>query len=390
MRRVCLDNAATSYPKPESVYRALDQFMREVGASAGRGAYAEARWTGDRIQECRELICTLIGAPSPERLIFTLNASDGINLGIHGLVRHGDHVICTAMDHNSVLRPLNALRERGIATYTRVACSETGELDPADVARAIQPNTRLIALLHGSNVSGTLLPIAEVGAIARERGILYLVDAAQTCGSYPLDLSELPIDLLAFPGHKGLLGPLGTGALYIREGVEPATIREGGTGSLSEKDTQPEFLPDRYEPGSHNAAGIVALAEGVRYVLERGVAEIRRHKEALVAHFHQGLAAIEGVKVHGPRDPALNAGVVSITIAGWKPGDAARALDDRFRVQTRAGLHCAPWAHRTLGTYPAGTVRFSLGPFNTAEDIDAAADAVAALAGEGRSNGVLE
>lgn len=379
MRRVYLDNAATSYPKPESVYRALDHFMREVGASAGRGAYAEARWTGERIQECREAICRLIGARHPERLIFTLNATDGLNLGIRGVVRPGDHVITSDMDHNSVLRPLNALQQRGVLTYTRVRCSETGELDPTDVARAIQPNTRLIALVHGSNVSGTLLPIAAVGALARERGILFLVDAAQTCGAYPMDLATLPVDLLAFPGHKSLLGPLGTGALYIGEGLDLASIREGGTGSMSEKDTQPETLPDRYEAGSHNAAGIVALLEGVRYLLERGVADVRAHKERLVARFLNRLAEIEGVTVRGPRTAALNAGVVSVNVAGRSPHEVSAALEERFRVQTRAGLHCAPWAHKALGSYPAGTTRFSLGPFTTEADIDTAAEALAAV-----------
>ncbi|HEX3000248.1 MAG TPA: aminotransferase class V-fold PLP-dependent enzyme, partial [Armatimonadota bacterium] len=314
MRRIYLDNAATSYPKPEAVYQSLDHFMREVGASAGRGAYAEARWTEQRIQECREAICRLIGAKCPERLIFTLNATDSLNLGIRGVVTPGDHVITSAMDHNSVLRPLNALQERGIITYTRIPCNEEGELDPEDVARAIRPNTHLIAMVHGSNVSGSMLPIAEVGAIARAHGITYLVDAAQTLGSYPIDLSKLPIDLLAFPGHKGLLGPLGTGGLYIREGLDLATVREGGTGSVSEKDTQPEFLPDRYESGSHNAAGIVALLEGVRYLLDRGVEDIRAEKERLVARFLSRVREIEGVRVHGPKTAAQNAGVVSVTV----------------------------------------------------------------------------
>ncbi|MDH7569722.1 MAG: aminotransferase class V-fold PLP-dependent enzyme [Armatimonadota bacterium] len=380
MRRIYLDNSATSYPKPEAVYRALDHFMREVGASAGRGAYAEARWTEARIQECREAICQLIHAPKPERLIFTLNATDALNLAIRGVVKPGDHVVTSAMDHNSVLRPLNALQERGIITYTRVECSRTGEMDPDDLRRALRPNTRLIAMVHGSNVCGSLLPVVEVGKIARERGILCLIDAAQTCGAYPIDLSVWPVDLLAFPGHKGLLGPLGTGALYIGEGVELATVREGGTGSVSEKDTQPEMLPDRYEAGSHNAAGIVALLEGVRYLLDRGVEEVRAHKERLVARFLSRVTQIEGVTVRGPQQAERNAGVVSVTVEGLTPQQVANALDERYRVQTRPGLHCAPWAHRALGSYPAGTTRFSLGPFTTEEEIDTAAAALAEVA----------
>jgi len=380
--RVYFDNAATSYPKPSRVWDAVDHFQREIGASAGRGAYAEAYECARLLGETRALLARLFNAPDPSRFLFTMNATGALNLALKGTLRPGDHVVTTAIEHNSVLRPLNALRERGIIDFSVVACAPTGELDPDALAAAIRPATRLIALLHGSNVCGVLFPVEQIARIARERGIPLLVDAAQTAGAVPIDVRALGLDMIAFPGHKGLLGPLGTGALWVREGLELQTVTEGGTGSKSEWDVQPDFWPDRHEAGSHNAAGLVGLLEGVRYVLDRGVAEIRAHKELIVSRLLRRFRAIEGVRVFGPGSAALNGGVVSIRAEGWGPLEMASELDRRYRINVRPGLHCAPGAHKTIGTFPEGTVRFSVGPFNTPEQVDAAAEAVEELARE--------
>jgi selenocysteine lyase/cysteine desulfurase len=264
--------------------------------------------------------------------------------------------------------------------YTKVPCSSSGELDPDDVARAIRPNTRLLAFLHGSNVCGVLFPIADLARLAREYEIPLLIDAAQTAGSCPIDVRALELDLVAFPGHKGLLGPLGTGALWVRKGISLRTVTEGGTGSISEQEVQPPFWPDRHEAGSHNSVGLVGLSEGLRYLLDRGVGDVRAEKEELVGDLIHRLEAIEEITVYGPRDPALNAGVVSIRIQGWDPTEFAVELDRRHRINVRPGLHCAPGAHKTLGTLPEGTIRFSFGPFTTADHVRKAARAVEHLA----------
>ncbi len=378
--RIYLDNAATSYPKPPAVWEAMDRFSRELGASAGRGAYEEAFECARLLQQTRERLATLFNAPDPERFIFTLNATGALNLAIKGLLSPGDHVVTSVLEHNSVLRPLNALKERGMIAYTKVPCSSTGEIDPDDVARAIRPNTRLLAFLHGSNVCGALFPIADLARLAREYEIPLLVDAAQTAGSCPIDVQALELDLVAFPGHKGLLGPLGTGALWVRKGISLRTVTEGGTGSISEQEVQPPFWPDRHEAGSHNAVGLVGLGEGLRYLLDHGVEDVRSEKEKLAGDLIRRLEAIKGVTVYGPRDPARNAGVVSIRVKGWDPTEFAVELDRRYRINVRPGLHCAPGAHKTLGTLPEGTVRFSLGPFTTADHVRKAAKAVEHLA----------
>ncbi len=381
-RRVYFDNAATSYPKPPEVWDAMDRFAREGGASAGRGAYAEAFDCARMIAECRERLARLFGAPDPARFLFTLNTTGALNLALKGLLEPGDHVVTTALEHKSILRPLNAMAQRGEITFTAVPCAADGSLDPAEIRRALRPNTRLIATLHGSNVCGILYPVEEIAAIAREAGVVFLLDAAQTAGAVPLNFTALGLDLVAFPGHKSLLGPLGTGALWVREGLELRTVTEGGTGSLSERDTQPDFWPDRHEAGSHNAHGLAGLHASLGWILERGVAAIRAQKLALVAELARRLRAIEGVSVYGPARPEHNAGVVSIRARGWTPMDLALELDRRWRINVRPGVHCAPGAHQTLGTFPEGTTRFSLGPFLTQDDVALAAEAVAALARE--------
>jgi cysteine desulfurase / selenocysteine lyase len=383
-RRLYMDNAATSFPKPPAVHEAMTDFATRLGASPGRGAYAEAREAGRLMHVCRERINSLIGGESPEHVVFTLNTTDGLNIAIRGLARPGDHMITTWLDHNSVLRPLNELAQRMGVEQTRVTCDPaTGLVDPDDIRKAIRPSTRLIVIVHGSNVSGTLQPIREIGRIAREHEVFYLVDGAQTAGHVPVDVGADCIDLLAFPGHKGLLGPLGTGVLYIRPGVEKqmVTIREGGTGSLSEQDTQPGFMPDRFECGSHNAIGIIGLSEGVKWILDQGVDQLWAHERELVRTMIEGLTdtgAMPGLRYFGPQGVKDRCGVFSVRIEGIdQPQALSDLLEQRYGILTRSGIHCAPLAHMTFGTHAvAGMTRFSFGPFLNKRDIKYACDAL--------------
>jgi cysteine desulfurase family protein len=349
-------------------------YARRIGASAGRGAYVEARESGLVIQMCRTRIARLINAPDPDHIIMTFNCTDGLNLAIHGLLRQGDHVIATRMDHNSILRPLNELKNHTGVAADFVATGSDGIVDPDNIRKAVRRNTALIAILHGSNVTGTIEPIREVAAVARRHGIPILIDAAQTIGHYPIDVQEDGIDLLAAPGHKGLLGPLGTGFLYLRPGMEEKIrpFKQGGTGSKSEIVTQPEFLPDKYEPGSHNALGIAGLSEGVEYILKKTVTAIRAHDRELCERFQAGLERIPGLTWFGPRDIKKRVGVYSVRMRGYTPLALSHLLEEQFGILTRSGLHCAPWAHDTIGTLSdGGTTRLSFGPFVTSGDIHA-------------------
>ncbi len=371
-----LDNAATSWPKPESVYQAVDNFMRHVGATPGRGGH----WREEEAQriatEARRAIARLVHAPAPEGVIFTMNATQAINIGLKGLLHPGDHVITSSIEHNAVWRPLKALERKGIITLTDVPCAPDGTLDPDLVRRAIRPETRLLVVTHASNVLGTILPVHELGSIAQEHGILFMVDAAQTAGALPIDMQAMHIDLLAFAGHKGTYGPHGTGGLVLRPDLALETIMEGGSGIQSAEEEMPAELPLRLEPGSQNAAGIAGLLAGVQFVLETGVERIRDHEMHLAARFIERIADIPGLRVLGPTDPAQRVAVVSLTIEGYFPDQLAAVLDKVFDVATRAGLHCAPQAHRTAGTFPDGALRFSPGFFNTEADIDLAAQAL--------------
>ncbi len=387
-RRLYLDNAATSFPKPPDVLAAMTRYATELGASPGRGAYAESRESGRLIQQCRERLCSLFHGQSPDHVVFTLNTTDALNLAIRGVVgadaSRPRHVITTALDHNSVLRPLSALCEHPHITQTRLPCDPTtGLVDPEAVRRAITRDTCLIAVVHGSNVTGTLQPIAAIGGIAREHDVPYLVDAAQTLGHVPIDVQSMHIDLLAAPGHKGLLGPLGTGLLYIRPGIEKrmTTIREGGTGSLSERDTQPEFLPDRFEAGSHNTLGIVGLSQGVQWILDRGVENLWQHEQDLIRVMLDGLTdtgEMPGLTLFGPPGVAHRCGVFSVRVEGFDQPQALSDLLERdFGILTRSGIHCAPMAHQTFGTDRlGGMTRFSFGPFLTRQDVKYACDAL--------------
>ena len=396
MKRIYMDNAATSFPKPRGVLEAMQHYATELGASPGRGAYAESRETGRLMEQCRERINTLMNGESPRHVVFTLNTTDALNMAIRGLVRPGDHVVTTRLDHNSVLRPFNELVSRYDVEQTRVECDPvTGLVDPDDIKAAVKPNTRLIAAVHGSNVTGTLQPIGEIGRVAREQAIPFLVDAAQTLGHVPIDVQADCIDLLAAPGHKGLLGPLGTGILYIRPGVEKnmTTYREGGTGSKSELDVQPDFMPDRFEAGSHNAIGILGLSEGVQWLLDRGVEKLWRHEQSLIQTMVEGLhqwntpgngKLIHGLTLYGPPGVAHRCGVFSVRVDGYDhPVALSDALEQEYGILTRSGVHCAPLAHQTVGTHAlAGTTRFSFGPFLTTQDVKYACDALSDIAGK--------
>ncbi len=373
LKEIYLDNAATSFPKPLAVEEAILDYHRNLGASAGRGAYPRAVQTGRLLDQTRRLLAAFFNIPKPNQIIFTLNASDALNLAIKGIDWHpGDSAVVSAMEHNSVLRPLHALKNRKGIKVIKVKANAEGWVDPAEFAVAIDSHTKLVALIHASNVSGTIQPIAEVGEIARRNGVPFLVDAAQTAGSLPIDVVGMNIDLLAFPGHKAMLGPSGTGALYIREGLDLDTLREGGTGSQSEHDVQPDFLPDRYEPGSHNALGIAGWKAGLEFILEKGIAGIRRDEEALMSAFLDGAAEIKNLTVYGNHEIARRIAVLSLRLGDYAPQELSHRLFERGGLMTRSGLHCAPGAHQALGTYPSGTTRLSFGCFNTLEHIEQA------------------
>jgi len=383
---IYFDNAATSWPKPPGMAEAMVHFVNDVGANPGRSAHRLAVDSGRIVYNAREAVAGLFNAPDPLRVVFGPNVTEALNLALHGLLRPGDHVITSSMEHNSVMRPLRALERQGVEV-TVVRCSPQGFLDPADVEAAVRPNTVMIALNHASNVVGTLLPVAEVGHIARRHGLLLLVDAAQTGGAYPIDVQADGIDLLGFTGHKSLYGPMGTGGLVIGERVDVARmepLKQGGTGSRSEHEEQPGFLPDLCESGTPNAVGLAGLEAGVRWVLERGVDAIRAHEVELAQRLVDGLRGISGVTVCGGLDATRQTATVSFNITGMEPSEVGLRLDEEYGIMCRVGLHCAPAAHKTIGTFPVGTVRFGLGAFNTLEEVDAAVAAVGRLAQEAR------
>lgn len=386
-RRLYLDNAATSFPKPRSVIDAMTRYATDLGASAGRGAYREAVESARILSDCRRRLNALFNGERPEHFIFTLNCSDALNLAIKGLIapeRGGGHAICTHIDHNSILRPLNALADRGWIDQTRVAVDpKTGLVDPAAIRAAIRPDTKLIAITHVSNVTGTIQPIREIGRIARECAVPFIVDAAQSAGHVPIDVQADHIDLLAAPGHKALLGPLGTGFLYVRPGMERmlSPIKEGGTGSVSETDRQPNFLPDKYEPGSHNAIGIAGLSEGVKWVIDQTVEKLFAHDQDLTRTFIEGVADIDGLTYFGPQGVRDRVGVFSVRIDGLDPHELSAVLEGEFGILTRSGIHCAPLAHGAMGTLDrGGATRFSFGPFLSKQDVKYATDALANVA----------
>lgn len=376
---VYLDNAATSFPKPEAVYAAVDWALRHIGASAGRGGHRRAIEAGRIVFETREAAAGLFGVRDSSRIAFTANATEAINFALFGLLQPGDRVVTSSMEHNAVTRPLRALQDRGV-TVIKVPADSKGFVDPAAIRLACAEKTRLVVLSHCSNVTGTLQPIEEIGPWCRREGILFLVDAAQSAGYFPLDAEGMGIDLLAVPGHKGLMGPPGTGLLYVREGVELRPLILGGTGGNSHSDLPPESMPERLEAGTLNTPGLAGLKAGIDFLQKEGIAVVRAREIELMTSLIRGLREIPGILLYGPLEPSVHGGVLSFNLTGRDPAEIGFLLDRDHGVQCRVGLHCAPDAHRTIGTFPRGTVRVSPGYFTPPEEIDHLVAALAAVA----------
>jgi cysteine desulfurase family protein len=376
---IYFDNAATSWPKPPAVREAIAEYFGEAGGNPGRSGHRMSIAAARLVERAREELSGLFNVPDPSRFVFTQNATHALNLALYGLLRAGDHVVTTTIEHNSVMRPLRHLEKLGVE-ITQVACSPEGLLDITEITSALRANTRLLVTTHGSNVTGSLMPIEALGRLTRERNILYLVDASQTAGLIPIDVEQVAVDLLAFSGHKALLGPTGTGALYIRDGIALTPLVRGGTGSDSAHEVQPDFMPDAYESGTLNVAGIAGLAAGVRFVAETGIDTIKAHEQLLVGQFLTRASTIPGISLYGPGDATLHCGVVSFNVVGAAPSEVALLLDDTFDIMARSGLHCSPGAHRTLGTFPSGTVRFSFSWFNTSAEVERALEALREIA----------
>ena len=366
---VYLDTAATSHKKPDCVYAAMDCFMRKVGASPGRSAHRLGIDASRIVTAAREKLAGLLGVEDSSRVIFTLNCTEALNLALKGILKQSDHVVTTAMEHNSVMRPLSAMREERGVTVTRAAANDEGITSPEEIEKCVRPDTALIVMTHASNVTGAIQPIEACGQIARKHGILFLVDAAQTVGCVSFDLRRMPIDMLAFSGHKSLMGPQGVGGLYLRKSVDLAPLKQGGTGSASSEETQPDMLPDKYESGTPNTPGIAGLSAALDFIAATTVTKIRSHVHHVGEAMLDGLRAIDGVTVYGSTRMECNAGVFSFNISARDPAEIAAELENHYGIMTRVGLHCAPSAHRTIETFPQGAIRASIGFYTTKEEI---------------------
>ncbi|MDX1963212.1 MAG: aminotransferase class V-fold PLP-dependent enzyme [Pirellulales bacterium] len=375
MSRIYLDHAATSFPKPPQVYAAVNMALREWGVAAGRGTTREAVEINRMLSQTRQRLAELLNATDPCGVVFTQNGTAALNQALHGWLRPGDHVICTAADHNSVLRPLAWMAEQTGVSVTCLPCSRSGWVDPDDFSRHWHSNTRLVTISHASNVTGVVQDAAAIGKLAQARNTVFLLDAAQTLGCVPIDVHGWGVDLLAAPGHKGLFGPLGTGILYAspRCQAELRPLLQGGTGTVSESEQQPADWPERMESGNLNVPGIAGLLAGVNWVLETGVARIHADQQQRRRDFVDLLRSAIGerVSLFGCQSLSESVGIVSLNATDWEPQDLAVVLDQQSpRVQIRAGLHCAPRMHATLGTISrGGTARFSWGPLNTWEEL---------------------
>ena len=363
-----LDNAATSFPKPDSVYRAMDAAMREVGVAPGRGGYRQSLQAARIVFETRSALAGFFGVSDSSRLIFTHSATESLNIAVCGLLKPGDHVVSSSVEHNALLRPLHLVAGRGVEV-TFVQADRDGVVSERAVAGALRPNTRLVALAHSSNVTGAVQPIGEIAKTARDGGALFLLDAAQSAGYFALDAEAMGIDLLAAPGHKGLFGPPGTGILALAAGIRLEPLLVGGTGGNASSPEQPEQMPERFESGTTNTPAIAGLKAGLDFLLETGLEAVRAKGKLLVDQLLQGLRAIPGVIVYGPMQGERGS-AVSFNVEGHDPATLGYLLDTRYDISVRAGLHCAPDVHRTIGTYPAGTVRVSPGFFTSEEEID--------------------
>jgi cysteine desulfurase family protein len=376
---IYLDNAATSFPKPEAVYQALDRFARHDLANPGRAGHKMALAAEHALDDCRHLLNQLFHGEGPERFVFTLNCTDALNMSFKGVLADGDHVITTDLEHNSISRPLRKMQLDGLISLTRVKADGGGTVDPDAIREVITRKTRLIALTHASNVIGTIQPIETIGAIAREHDLLFLVDAAQTAGLIPIDVRAMAIDLLAVPGHKALYGPTGTGALYVGPRAQLRAWREGGTGGDSSSETQPREFPYFLEGGTPNVLGVAGLTAGIKFVQEQGMDKIHAREVALTERLWKRLEEMGGYRIFGHREMANRVATLSFRSEALPATEIGGILDQAFDIAIRPGLHCAPYIHRSLGTFPDGTVRVSPGPFNTEANIDALAEALAEI-----------
>lgn len=374
------DNAATSWPKPETVYCSAEIQMRHAVGNPGRSGHTRTLEADRLIYKAREAVARLFNINDPARVVFTLNATDALNIALKGFLENGDHVLFTAMEHNSVLRPLARLRHDGLITTTMIPCSVEGMPDLEELEAAYRPNTRLLVFNHASNVTGTILPLNNMIASAHSHDVKVLVDVAQTAGSIPIDVRESGLDMLAFTGHKSLLGPTGTGGLYVSPEIDLTPLREGGTGSQSELDIHPQSMPERLEAGTLNSTGLAGLLAGIEFIEQRGIADIRQHEKNIRRYLYNSLGEIDRVKLYGSADSELSSCIVSFTLDNADSGEIGYALESGFGILCRTGLHCAPLAHQAIGTFPEGTVRLSPGLFNTRKDIDAVTAAVCEIA----------
>lgn len=381
MPAIYLDNAATSFPKPPAVAEAMLRYMQEIGASVNRGVYASAQEVEMTTLLLREKLCRLFHHGDPTHCVLTAGNTMGLNMILRGWLRSGDHCLVSAMEHNAVMRPLQALAAEGVV-FDRVPCDGQGRMDPEDLRRMIRPNTRLVLIAHGSNVGGGVQDAAAVGEICRTHGIPFALDAAQTAGHWEIDFDQWGLSALSVPGHKGLMGPSGIGALLLSPDLarELRPIVTGGTGSASDLELQPMYMPDRFESGTPNLPGIYGLEAAVSFVLRTGTAALQAHEAALTARLLEQLRDVPHICVAGPWELTDRVGVVSVDFREVDNAEAAFCLEEAYGILTRCGLHCAPAAHKTLGTFPQGTVRFSPGWFTTPEEIDTAAAAIAEIA----------
>jgi cysteine desulfurase / selenocysteine lyase len=373
---IYLDNGATTFPKPKCVIDAITEYLSHYGASPGRSGHTLSVQVAREVFETRELIAGFFNAPASERVIFTANATQGLNMAIKGVVQPGDHVIIGSMEHNSVYRPVRHLEHRGLIDLSVALCDTQGNIDLHHLKTLFRPNTRMVIVNHGSNVLGTVQPIREIGSICREHEVLFVVDAAQTAGLFPIDLQADHIDILVFSGHKKLYGPPGIGGMVIGSDLQIEPLLHGGTGSRSESDLHPGFYPDRLEAGTPNTLGIIGLKAGIKWVQEQGLDHLRNHTITLTRMLADSLRQMDHITLHGPQNHDHALPLLSITIKEKNPADMALYLDREHGIMTRPGLHCTPLAHKTAGTFPQGTLRFSFGAFNTTEDVTRVAEAM--------------
>ena len=381
MDAIYLDNASTTFPKPKAVPEAMYHYMTRSGSNINRGCYDRAYAVEELVYETRQMLCSLFGGEDCRNVAFTKNVTESLNVILKGLLKPGDHVLVSSMEHNAVMRPLVQLEKQGIS-FSRIPCRRDGSLILEEMAPLVKKETRAVVMTHASNVCGTMMPYEQVGAFCRERGLLFIADTAQTAGVWPLDMERMKIDALAFTGHKGLLGPQGIGGFLLGEKLLPQmeSLIAGGTGSISHTEVMPDFMPDRFEAGTMNLPGIVGLYAGLGWIRETGMEQIRSHELALTRQFLEGLKSMDPyekrLRVVGKKDTEGRTGVVSVQTVRRELAQTAYELDVQYGIMTRVGLHCAPSAHQTLGTFPTGTIRFSFGWWNTREEVALALQAL--------------